>query len=94
MDEIMEMEYPNIVDYLSLWPHQRDAVEAMHNYINNAYENITDGSALVHMPTGSGKTGVIATLARCLPEVQCVLILTTRVAIRRQLTWNINNRFF
>jgi type I site-specific restriction endonuclease len=52
------------------------------------------GSGLVHMPTGSGKTGVIAVLARCIPEKGCVLFLTPRVALRQQLVRGIRARFF
>lgn len=79
---------------LSLWPHQRDAVSKMCQYIADFGSGATRGSALVHMPTGSGKTGVIATLARCVPEVCCTLILTPRIALRQQLVRDIASRFF
>ena len=46
------------------------------------------------MPTGSGKTAVIATLARCLPEIGCVLVLAPRAALRDQLALDIHHRFF
>lgn len=46
------------------------------------------------MPTGTGKTGVIAALARCIPEVESVLILAPRVALRNQLYSEINSEFF
>jgi len=46
------------------------------------------------MPTGTGKTGVIAFLARCAPEVNSVLILTPRIALRHQLYKEISSDFF
>jgi superfamily II DNA or RNA helicase len=46
------------------------------------------------MPTGTGKTGVIATAARCLPNIQNVLILTPWAALRKQLERDLNNRFW
>jgi superfamily II DNA or RNA helicase len=79
---------------ISLWQHQRDAVAKMRQYIVAFEQGATKGSALVHMPTGSGKTGVIAVLARCIPESQCILILTPRVALREQLVRDITARFF
>jgi superfamily II DNA or RNA helicase len=81
-------------DQMTLWQHQRDAIKEMSIYVD-AYQNgETDKSALVHMPTGSGKTGVIAVLSRCVPNVNSVLVLTNRIAIREQLTRHVHNEFF
>ena len=55
---------------LPLWEHQKQAVKKVAHYI----ETDSDGSALIRMPTGTGKTGVIATVARTLPNVQNALI--------------------
>src|SRR5260370_29628164 len=44
------------------------------------------GAALVCHPTGTGKTAVIAGLAHACPEIGNVLILTTREAVRDQLS--------
>lgn len=79
---------------LSLWSHQRQAIARMREYLTCFAQGLTAGSALVHMPTGSGKTGVIATLARCVPESRCVLVLTPRIALRQQLVRDITARFF
>ncbi len=79
---------------LSLWPHQSEAINRMRHYIAEFQAGNVEGSALVHMPTGSGKTGVIATIARCLPEVGCTLILAPRIALREQLARDIQSRFF
>jgi superfamily II DNA or RNA helicase len=73
-----------------LWEHQQRAVQTISDYI----EAESDGSALIRMPTGTGKTGVIATAARCLPNIQNVLILTPWAALRKQLERDLNNRFW
>jgi len=83
-----------LIDQISLWPHQKEAVNRMSYYIQKYHAGDADGSGLVHMPTGSGKTGVIATLARCIPYIGCVLVLTPRVALRQQIVRDIRGRFF
>ena len=45
-----------------LWPHQTTAIKMVRAYLSSGAR----GSALVRMPTGSGKTGVIACLAQYL----------------------------
>ncbi len=83
-----------LISELSLWPHQVAAIKQMRIYFRDSARGRATGSALVHMPTGSGKTGVIATLSRCAPEINGVLILTPRVALRRQLVRDVKSRFF
>ena len=51
-------------------------------------------AGLVQMPTGSGKTGVIATLARCETRIGPVVVIAPRVGVRAQLARHINDRFF
>ena len=81
-------------DNLSLWPHQIQAIETISKYVD-AFENgETPGSALIQMPTGSGKTGVIAATARCISELGCVLIICPRIALRNQLFKDVSGRFF
>lgn len=87
-------ETARLLSRLSLWPRQRKAVAGIRDYIKAFRAGSTTGSALVHMPTGSGKTAVIATLARCLPEVDCVLLLAPREALRDQLALAVHHRFF
>lgn len=45
------------------------------------------------MPTGSGKSAVITTLARCFNKPGPVVVLTPRVGLREQLKWDIDARF-
>ncbi len=84
----------SLIDQLSMWPHQYEAIKRMREYISKSRSGTAHGAGLVHMPTGSGKTGVIAILARCVPETGCVLVLTPRVALRQQIARDIGGRFF
>lgn len=77
-----------------LWEHQRKAIKIIRKYISNFQSGLTNGSCLIHMPTGSGKTGVMASVARCLPEVKHSLILAPRVVLRKQLYEDVKVRFF
>ena len=78
----------------SLWDHQIAAIKKMEEYIIAYRNSTTKNSALVHMPTGSGKTGVIAVLSRCSVDMGTVLVLTNRISIREQLTRHITSEFF
>jgi superfamily II DNA or RNA helicase len=75
---------------LPLWKHQKEAVETVAHYM----EADSDGSALIRMPTGTGKTGVIATVARALRNIQNVVILTPWAALREQLEKDLGVRFW
>jgi len=77
-----------------LWDHQSRAIELVRDYMSAFRKSSTTGSALVHMPTGTGKTGVIAFLSQFEPGVGCTLILTPRVALRDQLAREVDGRFF
>jgi len=83
-----------LIDSLALWDHQRDALTVARRYVDAFRRGATTGAALVQMPTGSGKSGVIAALSRCVPEVGCVLLLTPRISLRDQLARDVSGRFF
>lgn len=85
---------PSLTKKLLLWEHQAVAVQRMREYIEAFSNAETERAALVHMPTGTGKTRVIASLARYAPEVNCVLVLAPRVALRSQLLQKLEERFF
>ena len=70
---------------LKLWDHQIEAVKLGQRYLNAYYRGETNGSALIRMPTGTGKTGVIAVLARLLYKRYSTLILSPATALRDQL---------
>ncbi|MFN9297689.1 MAG: DEAD/DEAH box helicase, partial [Acidobacteriota bacterium] len=52
------------------------------------------GSALVRMPTGSGKSGIIAVASRCLPNVINALVVCPHEMLRDQLAEDVKQRFF
>lgn len=76
-----------------LWDHQRRAVEEARRYL--AAPGAADESALITMPTGTGKTGVIAAITTCLPEMGGHrLVLTPWDALVRQLTDDLSLQFW
>jgi len=75
---------------LPLWEHQRQAIDTVGRYLARA----SSEAALIRMPTGTGKTGVIAVLARCLPDIRNVLILTPWSALRDQMHKDLAARFW
>jgi superfamily II DNA or RNA helicase len=76
-----------------LWEHQRLAVEAAGRYL--AAAEVGDMSALITMPTGTGKTGVIATIVTALPSVHGHrLVLTPWNALVTQLIDDLRGRFW
>jgi Type III restriction enzyme, res subunit len=80
-----------------LWTPQRRAVALCHAYLAARHHASADApreAALIKMPTGTGKTGVIATLACTSPLVKKVLILTPRAALVHQLKCDLSFRFW
>ncbi|HDZ17453.1 hypothetical protein LCGC14_0496890 [marine sediment metagenome] len=77
-----------------LWKPQKDAITQMILYIKNYHEKPTNMSALVQMPTGSGKSGVIAVLSTYVKEVGLTLVLTPRKILRNQISEDIKGRFY
>ena len=73
---------------IKLWPHQREAVDFAVNHLNNH-----QGTCIVRMPTGTGKTGVIASLAALANPGQ-TLVLTPWVHLKHQLIDDITLRFW
>ncbi len=84
----------SLLDKLSLREYQREAVTKTRQYIANFKRSESNSAALVHMATGTGKTGVIAALARCTPELGAVVVLAPRIALCDQLEIFIRERFF
>ncbi len=75
---------------LELWPHQRAAVEAVGAYFASGSER----GCLIHMPTGSGKTGIIATIASLRSIEKPVLIVCPSAALVEQLTQQFRESFW
>lgn len=80
-----------------LWTPQRRAVALAHAYLAarmHSAANAPREAALIKMPTGTGKTGVIATLACVSPLVKKVLILTPRNGLVHQMKQDLSFRFW
>lgn len=78
-----------------LWLPQRRAVAFAHAYLAAWDAGATnEQAALVKMPTGTGKTAVIATLACASPQVRRTLILTPREGLVSQMKGDLSYRFW
>ncbi len=78
-----------------LWLPQRRAVAFAHAYLAAWDAGFAEGqAALVKMPTGTGKSAVIATLACASPRVNKVLILTPREGLVSQMRFDLSYRFW
>jgi hypothetical protein len=90
--------WSGVADMPRLWEHQQAAIATVVAYLNGdkAIPERPDQkeAALLKLPTGTGKSGIVAVLARCLPEVRRVLVLTPRTALTEQLMADIRYRFW
>ncbi len=75
---------------LKLWKHQSEAIEKVRGYLSSKDK----GAALVRIPTGAGKTGVIAVLAQAFPDTPNVLVVCPWAALREQLMDEIRESFW
>jgi hypothetical protein len=81
-----------------LWEHQKAAIGTVVAYLHGD-KRIPERpehkeAALLKLPTGTGKSGIIAVVARCLSRPRKVLVLTPREALTRQLLRDIRYRFW
>ncbi|NRB54908.1 MAG: DEAD/DEAH box helicase family protein [Salinicola sp.] len=79
---------------LSLWQNQKQAIALGAAYVRVSQPTSEREGALIKMPTGSGKSGVIAVLTRCLPKVRRALVLTPREGLVQQMHADIRRRFW
>ena len=77
-----------------LWAPQRRAVGTAVAYLAASATAAAGESALIKMPTGTGKSGVIATLACALPAVRRTLIITPRRSLVDQMLNDVHSRFW
>jgi len=77
----------------ALRDYQRQAIAEMTKYAER-FDATQPRAGLVQMPTGSGKTGVIATLARCETRKGPVVVIAPRIGIRDKLARYVDKRFF
>jgi len=79
---------------LSLWGNQKEAIALGSAYLRVCQQLDRQEAALIKMPTGSGKSGVIAVLTRSLPNVRRALVLTPREGLVQQMHADIRHRFW
>src|SRR5437773_2156900 len=82
----------------ALWEHQRQAIETVVAYLSAdphlpERPNLRE-AALLKLPTGTGKSGIVAVVARCLPNVNRTLVLTPREALVEQMSDDVRFRFW
>lgn len=75
---------------LALWPHQRAALDTVDLY----FASTSTRACLVNMPTGTGKTGVMATIACQRAQHRPVLVVCPSAALVEQLTAQFEDRFW
>lgn len=76
-----------------LWQHQIGAVEMVERFLTDQ-RRAKGPSALIRMPTGTGKSGVIAVVAQELVSEKDVLLLTPWDALVKQLADDVASRFW
>lgn len=81
------------VEDLDLWPHQVGALARISEFVEERGGE-AGPSALVRMPTGTGKSGVIAVTGQRLVPSGDVLLLTPWDALVDQLTRDVRERFW
>jgi|GEM_PF-1636947 len=88
MEAALTAVFNKIPETIKLWPHQREAVDFAVDHLNER-----QGTCIIRMPTGTGKTGVIATLAALANPGQ-TLVLTPWVNLKNQIIGDIESRFW
>ncbi|MDF7815437.1 DEAD/DEAH box helicase family protein [Hymenobacter sp. YC55] len=73
---------------INLWPHQVGAASMVEGYLAAGVLE----AALVRMPTGSGKTAIMAVVSQLLPNVRSVLIVAPWAQLTKQLKEEIKTR--
>jgi hypothetical protein len=77
-----------------LWEHQKQAVAFCSAYGRVVHPHPLPEAGLIKMPTGTGKSGVVAIVSRCLPNIRKVIVLTPREGLVQQMLADIRRRFW
>ena len=75
---------------LALWPHQHAALDTVDKY----FASSSVRACLVNMPTGTGKTGVMAAISCQRAHEQAVLVVCPSAALVEQLSSQLKDRFW
>lgn len=79
---------------LNLWKHQKEAIKKSSYYLREYRNDRCQGAALVRMPTGTGKSGIIAILS-CLEYVsETALVLVPSKKLKEQIARKIKLEFW
>ncbi len=78
----------------TLWDHQRQAIAFCAAYGRVGRSEAPPEAGLIKMPTGTGKSGVVAVVSRCLPNIRKILVLTPREGLVQQMLADIQRRFW
>ena len=89
-----ELRVEKNIARMRLWPHQVNAVDSIRKYLDAYKRGDSNGSALVRMPTGTGKTGLLALVAQAFPEIQGSLIVVPWFHLTRQVQDHVNDTFW
>jgi superfamily II DNA or RNA helicase len=73
-----------------LWSNQRDALSIAAQYLDSPSPN----QAIIRMPTGTGNTAIIATLAQLTDDYLHVLIVVPWEHLAAQLSREVSNHFW
>lgn len=84
----MSGTFKHAPSHMALWDHQRDAIYFVVEHLNNSNE-----PCLVRMPTGTGKTGVIAALALLCTSGR-TLVITPWTNLRDQVVRSLQGSFW
>ena len=87
------MAKPTLQGRVKLWQHQADALSTAQEYLRRqSRASAPPRSALINIPTGGGKTAIIALLAHEGYAIKRALVLAPRLAIRDQLQLELSGR--
>jgi len=75
-----------------LWDHQRKGIEFLQRYLRDPLNK--SNAALVRMPTGTGKTGIMAVLANYLAPTSTLLIVVPSSYLTFQIREALNEKFW
>jgi superfamily II DNA or RNA helicase len=78
----------------TLWDHQKQAIAFCAAYCRLGLSGASPEAGLIKMPTGTGKSGVVAVVSRCLPNIRRILVLTPREGLVQQMLADIQRRFW
>lgn len=83
-----------LIENSKLWTHQKEALKVILKYLDDKKTHENKKSSLIHLPPGTGKTGIIAFLTRIIPNIDFSIILSPRSGLRDQIYNQVEINFF